>query len=119
MWKLYRGENACTTIVGKTLVSVYPGRNLIYIRLNKLHRYRPGDVCFFLSGSVYHAVSKWEPTSMKAEDKLTPGRIGNVFFFPDTALSHLTGKPPGWGRATGFGSETGLYDEKQMADRYK
>jgi hypothetical protein len=119
MWKLYGRLYACAAIAGKTLVSVYPGLNFIYIRLIKLHRYRPGDVCFFLSGSVYHAVSEWKPTSKKDEDKVTPGRIGNVFFSPDTSLSRLTGKEPGWARDTSFGSALGLYDEEQFMNRYK
>ena len=34
---------------------------------------------------------------------ITPGRIGNVFFFPSPSFAILKGKPPLWGQVTSFG----------------
>lgn len=40
---------------------------------------------------------------MKEGDKLTPGRIGHVFFFPQESLKQLEGKEKGWARKTNYG----------------
>jgi hypothetical protein len=36
-------------------------------------------------------------------ENVTPGRIGNVFFFPAPSFELLKDKPPLWGQVTGFG----------------
>jgi len=50
----------------------------------------------FLSGQLYHSVGEWTPASSKPGEKLTPGRIGNVFFFPKASFEKLKGKKAGW-----------------------
>jgi hypothetical protein len=73
----------------------------------KLHdcytpNYRPGHVLIFLSGKVYHRVSKWMlPPS--PDKLLTPGRIGNVYFFPQASYDLLKGKKQDWNILTGTG----------------
>jgi hypothetical protein len=62
----------------------------------KTARYDPGTVVIFLSGQLYHSVSEWKPGMQAAGDKVTPGRVGNVFFFPKASFDRLRDKPPGW-----------------------
>ncbi len=62
---------------------------------------------FFFSSVLYHKVTKFQPTvqtvKMKKE-KVTPGRVGTVFFFPKDSLQILKGKYPGWAVRTAFGT---------------
>jgi hypothetical protein len=59
-------------------------------------RYDPGTVVIFLSGQLYHSVGEWTPGSYVEKDELTPGRIGNVFFFPKASFDELYGKASEW-----------------------
>lgn len=63
------------------------------------------------SGDLYHAVDKWKPAATMEKDKITPGRVGMVYFSPDTALSALEDKAPGWMRDT-CGGDTPTLDRK-------
>ncbi|TFK60827.1 hypothetical protein BDN72DRAFT_778923 [Pluteus cervinus] len=65
--------------------------------------YAPGDLLIFLSGILYHAVGHWEPTAHPS-GILTPGRIGNVFFFPKQSYLTLKGKPENWNWGTMTGA---------------
>jgi len=51
-----------------------------------------------MAGALYHSVTKWEPTPMKNDNFLTPGRIGHVYFFPQKSYDTLKGKGAGWAR---------------------
>ena len=64
--------------------------------------YRPGHVLIFLSGKVYHRVSKWMPAP-SPDNVLTPGRIGNVYFFPQASYDLLKGKKKDWNILTRTG----------------
>jgi hypothetical protein len=46
-------------------------------------------------------------------EKITPGRIGTVFFFPRNSLEILKGKPARWGYETAFGKNEHLVDYKR------
>ena len=49
-----------------------------------------------LSGLLYHGVEEWKPKLHLSEARVTPGRIGNVFFFPRASYEKLKNKPKGW-----------------------
>jgi len=66
--------------------------------------YRQGDVLIFLSGHLYHQVAPWQPTKWQSGGILTPGRVGNVFFFPEISYERLKGKPKGWNWRTMSGT---------------
>lgn len=70
---------------------------------NYLDSYRPGDILIFMSGALYHSVSKWISAPVPQEIKdlgISGGRVSTVFFFPEASLEALEGKPPLWGRRT-------------------
>jgi hypothetical protein len=69
-------------------------------------RYEPGSICLFYAGILFHKVARWTPKVQTLEqqaENVTPGRIGNVFFFPAPSFELLKDKPPLWGQVTGFG----------------
>ena len=74
-----------------------------FIWLIFLLSYKPGHICLFFTSRIYHSVSKWTPCVKNKGDKLTPGRIGHVFFFPRESLNQLEGKEKGWAKSTNFG----------------
>jgi len=49
-------------------------------------------------------------TILQAHEKITPGRIGSVFFFPSASYKVLKDKRPGWGYETAFGRNEHLVD---------
>jgi hypothetical protein len=62
---------------------------------------------------MFHKVSKFQPviqTGSEAEQKITPGRIGSVFFFPVASYDILKDKRPGWGYQTAYGRNEALID---------
>lgn len=68
--------------------------------------YEAGSICLFFAGLLFHKVAHWTPkvqTLDQQAQNITPGRIGNVFFFPKPSFELLKGKPPLWGRVTSFG----------------
>lgn len=67
----------------------------------------------FLSGVLYHSVSEWTSGSQSVGDKLTPGRVGNVFFFPKASFDKLEGKPAGWNRKTLSGTLPNVGESKE------
>ncbi|KAF8873548.1 hypothetical protein CPB84DRAFT_1798317 [Gymnopilus junonius] len=80
-------------------------------------RYDPGHVCIFYSSIIYHKVAKFESaiqTTLQAEEKITPGRIGTVFFFPKESYQILHDKPPRWGYRTAFGRAEGLIPKRYL-----
>lgn len=71
--------------------------------LNHL-RYSVGHVAIFFAGKLLHKVADWTPAPMAPNSRnLTPGRVGNVFFFPRGSLRLLKGKEPNWSHKTGGG----------------
>jgi hypothetical protein len=56
-----------------------------------------------MSGQLYHHVGKWEAVPALGGDTVTPGRVGNTFFFPKATLDELKGKPAGWFKKSGSG----------------
>ena len=68
--------------------------------------YERGSVCLFYAGILFHKVAPWTATAQTCEqqaENVTPGRIGNVFFFPAPSFKVLKDKPPLWGQVTNFG----------------
>jgi hypothetical protein len=57
----------------------------------------------FLSGQVYHQVAEWKPAPSPPASGLSPGRIGNVFFFPQASYEKLKGRPSKWNIVTSSG----------------
>ena len=79
--------------------------------------YGPGDLCVFYSSYIYHKVSKFFPKVQTEEEriqKITPGRIGSVYFFPKESFKVLDGKPKLWGRRTGFGKYEAFYNNAYL-----
>jgi len=71
-------------------------------------------VCIFYSSIIYHKVAKFQPsmqTEEQAQQKITPGRIGSVFFFPTASYEILRNKKPGWASRTAFGKNEKLVEE--------
>lgn len=61
---------------------------------------------------MLHLVDTFYPLPQSPEDrrqKITPGRIGSVFFFPKASFQLLQGKGPHWARKTAFGRNEYLY----------
>jgi len=50
-------------------------------------------------------------TEEQAQQKITPGRIGSVFFFPTAIYEILHSKNPGWASRTAFGNNEKLVEE--------
>lgn len=65
--------------------------------------YKPGHVCIFPAGQIYHQVEEWSPLVHTPDNAVTPGRIGSVFFFPVDSLRILEDKPAGWVKDTSHG----------------
>lgn len=78
----------------------YRGGELYLPDLKVKLEYDPGTLVILLSGQLYHRVGEWEPGSHTQEDDVTPGRVGNVFFFPKASFDKLKGKPPLWNKRT-------------------
>ena len=49
-------------------------------------------------------------TVVQAQQAITPGRIGSVFFFPEASYKILEDKSPGWGYQTAFGKNEGIVE---------
>ncbi|KAG1787192.1 uncharacterized protein HD556DRAFT_1213036, partial [Suillus plorans] len=58
--------------------------------------YRPGEVIILMAGALYHAIGNWSPGEGVSEEGITPGRVGNVWFFPRSSYEVLKDKPSGW-----------------------
>jgi hypothetical protein len=71
-------------------------------------------VCIFYSSLIFHKVAEFRPlaqTQEEKEEKITPGRIGSVFFFPAQSYKILEGKRAGWGLNTAFGRNEHLLED--------
>lgn len=78
-------------------------------------RYDVGHVAIFFASRLLHKVATWKPAVGNPSDAVTPGRIGNVFFFPTASLNVLKDKDPGWGKKTAFGAWSFMVDQgKQL-----
>ena len=80
---------------------------------NFYSRYDPGHVCIFFSSLIYHKVATFYPstqTASQAEQNITPGRIGSVFFFPSASYKILKDRRPNWGYETAFGRNEALFN---------
>lgn len=49
-----------------------------------------------LAGDLYHSVGKWKPVGDTTFDGITPGRIGEVHFSPETSMNFLETRGPNW-----------------------
>jgi hypothetical protein len=49
-----------------------------------------------MAGALYHGIGEWRPQPGISEDRVTPGRVGNVWFFPHSSYELLKDKPPNW-----------------------
>ncbi|KAJ7710664.1 hypothetical protein B0H17DRAFT_1123782 [Mycena rosella] len=80
-------------------------------------RYTPGDLCLSFARALYHGVEEWEPLPVDEKDilnKLIPGRISTVFFFPQSSLSTLEDKAAGWSRDTAGGLLPSFYCREML-----
>jgi hypothetical protein len=87
-----------------------------YYLMGSVTRYKAGHVCIFYSSTIFHKVAKFEPlpqTESQGQQKITPGRIGSVFFFPQASYEILEGKPPQWRYRTAFGKNEGLLEGRK------
>jgi hypothetical protein len=57
-----------------------------------------------MAGALYHSIGEWTPAPGVSEDGLTPGRIGNVWFFPHSSYEVLKNKPANWALKTAGGT---------------
>ncbi|RXW19334.1 hypothetical protein EST38_g6528 [Candolleomyces aberdarensis] len=76
-------------------VGSYIGGAMKIPQLNAKLAYQSGDVCIFFSSILYHKVDTYFPTTQSQEEKeqkITPGRIGSVFFFPKESYEVLKDK---------------------------
>jgi hypothetical protein len=83
----------------------------IIILYSQRQRYEPGSVCIFYSSSIFHKVATFIPhqqTLKQKAEKLTPGCIGTVMFFPTESYELLKDKYPRWGQMTNFGKDEHL-----------
>jgi hypothetical protein len=70
-------------------------------------------VCIFYSSLIFHKVAKFNPlpqTEEEKEERITPGRIGSVFFFPADSYKILKGKKKKWAFRTAFGKNEHLLE---------
>jgi hypothetical protein len=71
---------------------------------NEKFSYCPGHMCIYFAQVLYHTVEEWNPLGGMTNEKITPGRIGHVFFSPDQSVKALFGKEPGWASHTAGGT---------------
>ncbi|KAK1216501.1 hypothetical protein PQX77_020853 [Marasmius sp. AFHP31] len=92
-------------------MGVYEGGYMDLIDIDTRLYYRPGDIILGWTEFLFHRVSQWTvPATISLEDQrvmsrwgLTPGRVGIVNFFTDTAYEMLKDKPAHWGPITLWG----------------
>jgi hypothetical protein len=66
--------------------------------------YKKGHICFFESQDIFHYVAKFGfPPYYSDRDKVTPGRIGSVFFSAKLPKEKLEEKPKNWAVDEWFG----------------
>lgn len=88
---------------------------MLFPQLGSKMSYDPGHVCIFYSSIIFHKVTKFYPhvqTTEQQEEKVTPGRIGTVFFFPKHSYTILKDKRPGWALETAFGRMENLIPKR-------
>ncbi|KAJ7439714.1 hypothetical protein B0H11DRAFT_1644113, partial [Mycena galericulata] len=81
----------------------FEGGAMHYPDIDAVYRYGPGDVCFSMSAILYHGVQHWSPAPVPedyAKARITPGRVGTVFFCPAKTAETLAGKPKNWNKDT-------------------
>ncbi|KAK1230754.1 hypothetical protein PQX77_006146 [Marasmius sp. AFHP31] len=94
---------------GDTDVSVsfpagkFTGGYMYIPQLGLIFEYKPGTVIAFRASKIFHTIGKWEALPMKATDGISPGRIGTVFYFPESSLKEMRDKEPGWALSTNYG----------------
>jgi hypothetical protein len=76
-------------------------------------------MCFSFSSLLGHWVAPWRPkvqTVEMQEERITPGRIGTVFFFPKDSLQILLGKAPNWAATTAQGAKPYAINRRNWED---
>ena len=79
-------------------------------------------MCFSFSSLLAHLVAPWRPkvqTVEMQEERITPGRIGTVFFFPKDSLQILADKAPHWAVTTAMGAKTYAMRRRNWEDLQK
>ena len=77
-------------------------------------------MCFSFSSLLAHWVGPWCPrvqTVEMQEERITPGRIGTVFFFPKDSLQILADKAPDWATTTAHGAKPYAMNRRNWEDR--
>jgi hypothetical protein len=73
-------------------------------------RYGPGDIIYGLFDVLQHCVAEWAAKTPNEDDpSMTAGRVGYVFFSPQSSVDLLIGKEPGWHIKTNKGQHSGRY----------
>lgn len=83
--------------------------------LSFLASYGPGHVVIFNASDILHKVVEWTASPGQEGARVSPGRIGSVFFFPRASLDTLRGKLPGWGRTTNYGRAEHLMTQGELS----
>ncbi|KAJ6603786.1 hypothetical protein B0H10DRAFT_2078693 [Mycena sp. CBHHK59/15] len=81
----------------------FTGGYLYIPQFELVFEYRPGTMAAFYADCMIHSVGDWEAVRMEKNDKMTPGRIGTVFYIPQSSAEALGDKEPGWGLKTNYG----------------
>ncbi|KAJ8083275.1 hypothetical protein PM082_009147 [Marasmius tenuissimus] len=96
-------DNSDTNVSVSFPAGKYKGGYMYLPQLGLVFEYKPGTVIVFRASKIFHTVGHWEALPMTMEDGITPGRIGTVFFFPESSLDEPQGKEPGWALKTNYG----------------
>ncbi|KAJ6612994.1 hypothetical protein B0H10DRAFT_259094 [Mycena sp. CBHHK59/15] len=81
----------------------FTGGYLYIPQFELVFEYRPGTMAAFYADCTIHSVGDWEAVRMEKNDEMTPGRIGTVFYIPQSSAEALGDKEPGWGLKTNYG----------------
>ncbi|KAJ7878160.1 hypothetical protein B0H14DRAFT_2567424 [Mycena olivaceomarginata] len=106
---LYMAKDMCPTSGGTTAVgAMYKNTETLELNVEAIVKVafpeKYNDMKAICDADcTIHAVGDWKAVHMEAGDETTPGRIGTVFYIPQSSAEALAGKGPGWGLKTNFG----------------
>ncbi|KAJ7021342.1 hypothetical protein C8F04DRAFT_1195587 [Mycena alexandri] len=81
----------------------FTGGYLYIPQFELVFEYRPGALAAFYADCIIHSVGDWKAVCMEKDDEITPGRIGTVFYIPQSSAEALGSREPGWGLKTNYG----------------
>ncbi|KAJ3571654.1 hypothetical protein NP233_g3623 [Leucocoprinus birnbaumii] len=92
------------------------GGELVVPQLGAKFAYKSGDIVILYAAKLYHQVAPWRCAPLDLSSKVTPGRIGNVFFSPANSVKELKDKEEGWAMRTGLGilPENAIYEPSKV-----